>query len=217
MRQVALMVEAEPMADNARFGDARNAGDAGDASEPPPAFRASLQQTANIEPRAAKFEALYQAHHDYVFYFCLRRLGGSGNIGPAEDVTHEVFTTVWRRLDAMPRQPDEAKAWIYGVARNCLLHYQRSTSRRTALNIKVTASSSQATAAPDEVAIQNLDFARAWQQLSAADQEALSLAAFEDLSATQAAQVLGISASAYKFRLHSARYKLRKALNHVGG
>ena len=207
MRQAALMVEAEPMADN----------------EPPPAFRASLQQTANIEPRAAKFEALYQAHHDDVFYFCLRRLGGSGNIGPAEDVTHEVFTTVWRRLDAMPRQPEEAKAWIYGVARNCILHYQRSTSRRTALNIKVTANASigqgaaigyQATIAPDEVAIQHLDFARAWQQLSGTDQEALSLAAFEDLSAPQAAQVLGISASAYKFRLHSARNKLRKALNH---
>lgn len=47
------------------------------------------------------------------------------------------------------------------------------------------------------------------------EQEALALAAFEDLPASQAAAVIGISTAAYKFRLHSARTKLKKTLEEL--
>ena len=163
----------------------------------------------------ARFEQLYRTRYDDVFYFVVRRIGGTGGdqVARAEEVTAETFTAIWRNLDKVPGNPDEAKAWLYGVARNCLLHDQRSSSRRSALAIKVTAYAASGVETPDDQAVHNLDFARAWVQLNATEQEALALAAFEGLPAAQAAQVLKISTSAYKFRLHTARTKLRKLLN----
>ena len=161
-----------------------------------------------------KFETLYRTRYDDVFYFVLRRIGSGGDsVARAEEVTAEAFTAIWCNLDKVPDHPDEAKAWLFGVARNCLLHEQRSSLRRAALAVKVTGDAAGPGIAPDDQAVHNLDFNRAWHQLTATDQEALALAAFEDLPASQAAKVLGINAGAYKFRLHSARKKLHKLLN----
>jgi RNA polymerase sigma-70 factor, ECF subfamily len=48
--------------------------------------------------------------------------------------------------------------------------------------------------------------------LSEAEREVLMLAAWEELSSSEAARVLGCSATAYRIRLHRARKRLRERL-----
>ena len=47
-----------------------------------------------------------------------------------------------------------------------------------------------------------------WKRLSAAEQEALALTVFDDLTSPQAALVLGITSTAYRLRLMRARRAL---------
>ncbi|MFI6513798.1 RNA polymerase sigma factor [Streptosporangium sp. NPDC050855] len=64
----------------------------------------------------------------------------------------------------------------------------------------------------EDLAVLQADLVIAWRRLRPEDQEVLSLAIWEDLPSPQAARVLGISAPAYRLRLHRARSALRREL-----
>lgn len=162
--------------------------------------------------REERFRDLYGRTRDDIVRFAQRRAHPSH----AEDVAAETFTVVWRRLDAAPTVPDEQRAWVFGIARHCLLTALRGEGRRGALAVRV----SEVGAGPPERggaddldgALTRVDLAAAWRRLSDAEQETLSLTAFEDLTSAEAAQVLGISPAAYRVRLMRARRTLRRLL-----
>ncbi len=158
--------------------------------------------------REERFAAIYHREHAGVLRFLARRTTPTH----AEDVAHDTFLVAWRRLDDVPVEPADARAWLFGVARHCLLNAQRSTSRRTALEVRIAAEASGVVPGHDDAAAARVDLATAWDALPAAHQEALALATWEDLTSAQAAQVLGISSAAYRIRLHRARAALRAAL-----
>jgi RNA polymerase sigma-70 factor (ECF subfamily) len=60
------------------------------------------------------FELLYEAYFPRVYRFALKRLGDSGE---AEDVSQEVFLTVFRCLDSF-RGDSTLLVWIFGITRN---------------------------------------------------------------------------------------------------
>jgi DNA-directed RNA polymerase specialized sigma24 family protein len=82
--------------------------------------------TARSE-RQHRFEAMYMAHHGPILGYVLRR---TDNPDDAADVIGEVFLTAWRRLDDMPGD-DQARLWLYGVARRVLANHHRGERRRT--------------------------------------------------------------------------------------
>jgi DNA-directed RNA polymerase specialized sigma24 family protein len=47
-------------------------------------------------------------------------------------VIAETFLTAWRRLDDVPAG-DEARLWLYGVARRMLANQRRGARRRSSL------------------------------------------------------------------------------------
>jgi RNA polymerase sigma-70 factor (ECF subfamily) len=160
---------------------------------------------ADREPR---FRALYERNYTDVLRFARRR----GEPEHAEDVAHETFLVAWRRLNDVPARPGDARAWLFGVARGCLLNAQRSHARRGSLSVRIASESPTSVAGHDDAAVLRADLAAAWRRLSPAEQEALSLAVWEDLPSPQAGRVLGISAAAYRLRLHRARAALRREL-----
>jgi RNA polymerase sigma-70 factor (ECF subfamily) len=134
----------------------------------------------------------------------------------AEDVTAEAFLTAWRRFDELPGTADDARGWLFGIARNLLLNERRGISRRQALGVRLAEpglSPAQSDGDLDALAVR-LDLARAWSLLPANHQEVLALVVFEDLSAPQGAAVLGISPVAFRLRLSRARRTLRLHLEH---
>lgn len=164
--------------------------------------------------REQAFRSLYAAAYPDVLRFVQRR----AHPDVAEDVVAEAFLVVWRRLDELPRRDDDARAWVFGIARNLLLNQQRSAGRRHALGIRLAHATGTSYEVPDgdaERVVNRVDLGRAWRLLSEAHQEVLGLAVLEGLSAPQAAAVLGISPVAFRLRLSRARRALRLQLEHA--
>ncbi len=165
--------------------------------------------------REARFRALYADAYADVLRFAQRRVHPSH----AEDVAADAFLVAWRRLDEAPRRADDLRAWLFGIARHCLLNSLRGQGRANALAVRVAERVPPAglVGGPDvDLVAERVDLATAWRRLSEIDQEALSLTVFEDLTSAQAGRVLGITAVSYRLRLLRARRALRRQLDLAG-
>ncbi len=157
-----------------------------------------------------RFAALYDAAYADLLRFASRRVDPAA----AEDVTAEVFLVAWRRFDDLPAQPDDARAWLFGIARGVLLNTRRGAERQRALSVRLSQGAFDPAQPADELAVHRVDVARAFRRLTEGHQEALALTVLDELSSPQAAVVLGISPVAFRLRLSRARRALRLHLEH---
>lgn len=162
----------------------------------------------SADPEAA-FRELYQATYDDLLLFVERR----AHLAVADDVVAEVFLTAWRRFDDVPKTHDAARAWLFVVAHNTMRNGQRSETRQRSLALRILREPPTAAAAEADRAAVRIDLARAWQRLSADDQQVLTLTVFEGLTGPRAARVLGISRPAFSLRLLRARRRLHRHLH----
>lgn len=168
-------------------------------------------------PAEQRFRALYADVHADVLRFVRRRLPLE-RVSSAEDVVADALLVAWRRFDDAPRRLDAQRAWVFGIARNCLLTSHRGHGRREALAVRVAdggpaASAADPTTTPHDALVAGLDLAAAWRRLRPAEQEVLALAVYEDLTSAQAAVVLGTTPTGYRLRLMRARRALRAQLD----
>jgi len=171
----------------------------------------SRDSASGTAPGAARFTQLYEASQPAVLRFVLRRLPVA-DVNRAEDLTQETFITAWRNLAQLPDRDDEARAWLFSVARHRLLQEHRAIARRGALAVRIADHSAATVDSHDNEVAYTQDLTAAWRRLPAADQEVLALTAWDGLTAAQAAKVLGISAGNYRIRVHRARAALRREL-----
>ncbi|TDW84279.1 RNA polymerase sigma-70 factor (ECF subfamily) [Kribbella pratensis] len=160
--------------------------------------------------REARFTGLFEATYADLVRFAQRRVSDE----QAEDIVAEAFLVAWRRTDDVPTSLPDARAWLFGIARNVILNVHRGARRRTALAVRLSETTT-VTADNSELVARQIDLARAWDKLSGVHQEALALAVLDDLTAPQAAAVLGISPVAFRLRLSRARRALRAFLGHL--
>ena len=171
-----------------------------------------MSPPSRVPDREHLFESFYEAVHPDLVRFVQRRV----HPDHAEDVVAEAFLVVWRRLEELPRGDDDARAWVFGIARNLLLRTRRGELRRRALGVRLADASSLPPAGSDaDRVVSRVDLGNAWRLLSEVHQEALGLSVFEGLKAPQAAAVLGISPVAFRLRLSRARRALRLHLDHL--
>jgi RNA polymerase sigma-70 factor (ECF subfamily) len=169
----------------------------------------------NRAPRGPDRESTFRSLYETVYPDLVRFVQRRARPDQVDDIVADTFLVVWRRLDDAPRAHDDARAWVFGVARNTLLNEHRGDQRRRALAVRLADPSSTVRGSPGtELATRRLDLARAWTRLSEVHQEALGLAVLDDLPAPQAAAVLGISPVAFRLRLSRARRALRLHLDH---
>jgi RNA polymerase sigma-70 factor (ECF subfamily) len=147
------------------------------------------------------FETYFRGYAAQVHAFALRRAEPEA----AHDATGETFLIAWRRRAEMPSEP---LPWLYGIARRVVANEQRAANRRLALITRIAAQP----APPDGTAGRDRDILEALATLREIDREALLLTAWEGLSATEAATVVGCSTAAFAVRLHRARRRLARVL-----
>jgi RNA polymerase sigma factor (sigma-70 family) len=157
--------------------------------------------------RQRRFEAVYTAHHGPILGYVLRR---TDNPDDAADVIGEVFLTAWRRLDDVP-PGDQARLWLYGVARRVLANHRRGERRRSALTGRLRADIAAAYR-PPEFTGELAQIATAFRRLPDAERELLALSAWEGLDNGQIAVVLGCSRNAVRIRLFRARKRFAAVL-----
>lgn len=159
----------------------------------------------------ARFRELYETTYDDLMRFAQRRVHRSH----VEDVAAETMLVAWRRFDHLPAEPGDARAWLFGIARNLLLNAHRGERRRGALEVRIAETTASHAVTDDaEVVARRVDLSRAWRRLTPQHQETLALTAWDGLSASEAAIVLGISPVAYRLRLSRARRALRALTDH---
>lgn len=161
--------------------------------------------------REQRFRDVYDAAYIDLLRFVRRRV----HPAHAEDVVGEVMLVAWRRLDDVPADRSDARAWLFGVARKTLQNTRRREGRHDAAAIRLAEVRHGPEGAghhPDLIA-HRTDIAAAWPLLSATDQEAITLSVLDGLTAPEAAAVLGISAAAFRLRLSRARRALRRQVD----
>lgn len=155
------------------------------------------------------FRGLFEDHYRDLLAYALRRVRSTED---ARDVVADVFVVAWRRRATIPDDPTEQRMWLYGVARRTLSNRHRSETRRDRLTARLVAL--DAGVVPDPLSDDDLsDLATAFEVLDALnpnDKEILLLSVWEDLTVSQIATVLGISAANVSLRLHRAKTRLRR-------
>jgi|ERR1022692_1853954 RNA polymerase sigma-70 factor (ECF subfamily) len=165
-------------------------------------------QAADPDERRRRFEAIYTVNCGPILGYALRR---TGNGDDAADVVAETFLTAWRRLDDVPSGED-ARLWLYGVARRVLANHYRGERRKTELADRLRADLA-VTCQDPEYTGSLAGIAAAFGSLAGADRELLSLVAWEGLGHAEIASVLGCSRNAVRIRLHRARSRFAAALS----
>jgi len=152
----------------------------------------------------ARLTELWLAYQPVVLSFLRRRLP------PAEvdDALSETFMVCWQKIDAVPKHE---RPWLLTFARNVAATRLRTNERWQSLQIQGAAITYDSYAA-DDIAVNRVRLQQAWAQLSELDREVLALVAWDNLPQNEAAQILGLSRSAYSVRLTRARKRLADLL-----
>jgi RNA polymerase sigma-70 factor (ECF subfamily) len=162
-------------------------------------------------PEVESFEQLYRSTRIDVLNYLLRRTADRED---AADLLAEVYVVAWRRRADRP-DGDEARLWLFGVARRVLADHCRSQVRRRAaadgLRTLLSASPDPRDSGPTPADPRRESAVHAaLTSLSELDRELITLISSDGLSPAQAAAVLGISAGNARVRLHRARSRLRR-------
>lgn len=161
--------------------------------------------------RDEAYRRLYDTNVRAILGYALRRTTSSED---AADVTAETMLVAWRRLHEMPAG-DDARLWLYGVARRVLANHRRGAERRDRLGTRLREQLAAVVPDPADHVADRLGVRAALDRLGPSDRELLQLTAWEGLEPREVAEVLGIPARTVRTRLSRARARLRHELGDV--
>lgn len=133
----------------------------------------------------------------------------------AADVLGDAMEIAWKRVRDLPEAPEQARMWLFVVARNTLLNHRRALGRQRAavdrLRGVIVADVAGAASETDHVELR-ATVATAMAQLDAADAELLRLVAWDGFTLAEVAELEGIAASTVRSRYATALRRLEAVL-----
>ena len=158
-----------------------------------------------ISSRKSHLTVVLRESSDDLLRYFLRRLDPED----AADALAEVMTIAWTRVDALPDEPTDARMWLFGVARNVLLHAHRGTVRRSRLADRMRNALSLRSAPAADSGAEVRD---AIDRLDSDLAELIRLVHWDGFSIIDAATLLGIPSSTARGRYQRAKEALRESL-----
>ena len=154
------------------------------------------------------FMVQFWHHAPAVHAYLARRTGRQG----ADDLFGEVWLRAYRARATYDNRSPDPRPWLYGIARNTLrAHWHREAQPWHPLREVASDPWEDADGRLDAVG-RTSELRTALTHLSDGEREVLLLVAWERLSPTEAAAVLGIPPGTARSRLHRARRLLQGEL-----
>ncbi|KRC64833.1 hypothetical protein ASE12_08655 [Aeromicrobium sp. Root236] len=154
-----------------------------------------------------EFRVLYARLGAQIFSYAAVRLSPE----QAKDVVNSTFEVVWHKRDAVPAEPSQWPAWIFGIGKNHVLQELQRVRRKHHDNRFLAEHGAHVEpGAPDiaDVVAHSDSGRRIWEQLSVAERQLLNLAFMNDLDKAEAAALLDISVTAYTTRVSRLRQRI---------
>jgi RNA polymerase sigma-70 factor (ECF subfamily) len=159
-----------------------------------------------------RFEEIYASTRLPLLGYLVRR---SQSVEDAADLLAEVYLVAWRRITDVPAG-EEARLWLFGVARRVLANHRRRSRSETELAVALKASlrlhENAGQTSTDSGGELESAVADALATLSPADRELVMLNAWDELTPAEMAVVLRRPVGVIRVRLHRARKRLRVRL-----
>ncbi|MEW6729968.1 MAG: RNA polymerase sigma factor [Acidobacteriota bacterium] len=172
-----------------------------------------ISDSKDIDTTQISFEELYRQHYRRVYSLCLRM---TANVADAEDLAHDVFLQVQRKLASF-RGESAFTTWLHRITVNQVLMHFRKKSVRSEMTTDdgempeaVEPFTERAQAAP---VIDHIALATAIEKLPTGYRTVFLLHDVEGYEHEEIARVLNISAGTSKSQLHKARMRLRAMLH----
>jgi RNA polymerase sigma-70 factor (ECF subfamily) len=152
------------------------------------------------------FERLFEDTHEDVMAYLISRCRDPEQ---AADIYAETYLVAWQKLATIP-SGEQARFWLFGVARNLLLKGFRQ--RRVADALVERLGAELRSVYVEMPSMEDPALMAAMMGLSERDREILLLTAWEGLAPGEIATVLGTSSNLVRVRLHRARARVKRRL-----
>lgn len=153
------------------------------------------------------FETLIRENQRMIHSLCYRM---TGSMEDAEDLAQETFIQAHRHL-AEFRGEARVSSWLYRIAMNQCLNWQKSRQRRERLYREWSEQERDAT--PEKPDPRAHAVSEAMLSLNPKQRAAIVLTVHEGLTHAEAARALGCSETTVSWRLFAARRKLKRLLS----
>jgi RNA polymerase sigma-70 factor, ECF subfamily len=166
--------------------------------------RASRQPTPRTHEH--RVEALHERFRSRLMHY-LRSCGARP--ASCDDLVQDTFAVALTRFGALPEDDDEARLWLFAVARRLLANERRTRIRRRRLVDRAV----PGVRLPAPIVLPDPSLRRealdAWRSLTDEERHLLRARAWEGLDNAALARDLGCSLSAAENRLSRARTRLQ--------
>ena len=176
--------------------------------------RADAQLAERI--RAGDAEAIGELYDRYASKALATALRVVGRRDEAEDVVHDAFVAVWRKIDRFDAERGALRGWLMTVVRNRAI--DRVRARRTTVDVDDADERSLLRTGPNPTWEDALgraaagDLRTALAELPVEQRQAVELAYFEGYTYREVAELTGVPAGTANGRLRLALAKLRDSL-----
>lgn len=169
----------------------------------------AIIQQSQCNPEA--FAQIFDRYHRDVHAFVARRAGREA----ADDVLSEVFLAAFAQRASYDLDMASARPWLFGIANNLVKRRWRSMASQQRLATRLAALPASSNY-PENGLAAGVDAEREWEQVRVAlgrlpkeEQEALLLYAWEELTYSEIAKLVGVPVGTIRSRIHRARTQLR--------
>jgi len=167
----------------------------------------SKESTGDTSQRIA-LASLYGDYYDKIVRYIFIRVNNSSE---AENLGGEVFLRALQSLDSYRGSKLQMPAWMFSIARNLVIDYQRKMSKRKHVSIdEVEIADSHSVEQAVETKSEVARLSKALKQVTPAQREVIGLRFFAGMSSFEVGKILGKSSGAVREMQRAAIETLRK-------
>lgn len=155
----------------------------------------------------AQLAGLIRANAPDLLAYFVRRVEHRAD---AADLLGDTLLVVWRKVRRLPVDDDQARMWMFGIARRVLSGHHRSRRRHGKLLERLR---QELRVLPSDVDERVVDVRRCLSELDPTDQEIIRLVHWDGFSQVEVAALLGMPEGTVRSRHARARQRLAALLD----